>query len=55
MGGRGIKGRGVKGRGVEGRGGSFPFKWSSIVLDIFIVKFRVYNRQFKKRVIIVSF
>ena len=45
MGGRGVGGRGVGGRGVGGRGGGFPFKWSSIILGIFIVKFRVYNRR----------
>ena len=33
------------GRGVGGRGGSFPFKRSSIILDIFVVIFRVRNRR----------
>ena len=33
------------GRGVGGRGGGFPFKRSSIILDIFIVIFRIYNRH----------
>ena len=31
------------GRGVGGRGGGFPFKRSSIVLDIFIVIFHIRN------------
>jgi len=33
----------VGGRGIRGRGGGFPFKRSSIVLDIFIIIFRVRN------------
>ena len=49
MGGKGIGGKGVKGKSVKGKDSSFPFKWSSIVLGIFIVKFHMYNRQFKKR------
>ena len=31
------------GRGVGGGGGGFPFKRSSIILDIFIVIFRIRN------------
>ena len=38
-----VGGRGVGGRSVGGRGGGFPFKRSSIVLDIFIVIFRIHN------------
>jgi hypothetical protein len=30
---------------VGGKGGGFPFKRSSIVLDIFIVIFRMRNRR----------
>ena len=41
------------GRGVGGRGGAFPFKRSSMVPDIFAVRFRVRNGQFKRRVIIM--
>ena len=42
-GGRGARGRGVEGKGVKGRGGAFYFKQSSIVPDIFIVIFYIYN------------
>ena len=41
--GRGAKGRGAGGRGVKGRDNTFYFKWSSIVLDIFIIIFCVRN------------
>ena len=35
----------MEGRGIGGRGGGFPFKRSSIVLDIFTVIFRMRNRR----------
>ena len=44
-GGRGAGGRGAKGKGVGGRGSTFYFKWSSIILDIFIVIFCIRNRH----------
>ena len=44
-GGRGARGRGVKGKGVKGRGSTFYFKWSFIVLNIFIVIFYIHNRR----------
>ena len=44
-GGRGVKGRGAGGKGVKGRGGTFCFKWSSMVPDIFAIIFRVRNRR----------
>ena len=44
-GGKGAGGRGAGGKGVGGRGGAFRFKWSSIVPDIFVVIFRIYNRR----------
>ena len=39
-----VGGRGGR-RGRGGRGSAFPFKRSSIVLDIFIVIFYVRNRR----------
>ena len=46
-------GKNIGSRGVGGKSGGFFFKRSSIILGIFAVKFCIYNRQFKRRVIIV--
>ena len=38
-----VGGKGVEGVGVKGKGNTFPFNWSSIVPDIFIVIFYIRN------------
>ena len=41
--GKEAEGKGAGGRGVKGRGGAFCFKWSFMVLNIFVIIFCVYN------------
>ena len=40
-----VGGGGAGGIGVRGKGGTFPFNWSFIVPDIFVVIFCVHNRR----------
>ena len=42
-------------KNLKSKNSSFLFKWSSIILSIFIVKFYICNGQFKKKIIIVPF